>query len=101
MDLRAGGCSQAGGAPCAWPTALVGVTDVLERVRATGLLSDGSPVVVLLSGGRDSVCLLDCAVELGSQVTALHVNYGLRESADADERHCEELCDRLAVPLEV
>ncbi|MEA2233014.1 MAG: tRNA(Ile)-lysidine synthase, partial [Solirubrobacteraceae bacterium] len=38
--------------------------DVFDRVRATGLLPAGGPVVVLLSGGRDSVCLLDVAVRL-------------------------------------
>ena len=43
-------------------TSLRRMEDVLERVRATGLLSEGQAVVVLLSGGRDSVCLLDCAV---------------------------------------
>jgi tRNA(Ile)-lysidine synthase len=37
---------------------------VLDRVRATGLLPAGAPVVVLLSGGRDSTCLLGVAVEL-------------------------------------
>ena len=34
-------------------------------------------------------------------VSALHVNYGLRDAADADERHCGELCERLGVELEV
>ena len=32
---------------------------------------------------------------------ALHVNYGLRDAADADERHCAELCERLGVQLDV
>jgi tRNA(Ile)-lysidine synthase len=73
--------------------------DVLERVRATGLLTEGRPVVVLLSGGRDSVCLLDCAVALGADVTALHVNYGLRDEADEDEQFCRELCERLGASL--
>lgn len=77
------------------------MSDVLERVRATGLLPEGRPVVVLLSGGRDSVCLLDCAVRLGADVTALHVNYGLRAEADTDERHCAAFCAELGVPLEV
>jgi tRNA(Ile)-lysidine synthase len=74
---------------------------VLETVRAANLLAEGEPVVVLLSGGRDSVCLLDCAAELRARVTALHVNYGLRPDADADERFCRELCDRLGVLLAV
>jgi tRNA(Ile)-lysidine synthase len=81
----------------------VAADDLLERVRATGLLPAGGAVVVLLSAGRDSVCLLDVAVRLaGSEaVAALHVNYGLRAEAGADERHCRALCDRLGVALEV
>ena len=57
----------------------------------------------MLSGGQDSTCLLDVAVTLlgAASVGALHVNYGLRESADGDERHCRELCERLGVELEV
>ena len=37
---------------------------VLAHVRATGLLPAGGAVVVMLSGGRDSVCLLDVARRL-------------------------------------
>jgi tRNA(Ile)-lysidine synthase len=76
---------------------------MLEAVRAEGLLADGQPVVVLFSGGRDSTCLLDLAVRIAgaSAVSALHLNYGLRDSAGADEAHCAELCRRLGVPLEV
>ena len=75
--------------------------ELLERVRATGLLAPGSEVVVLLSGGRDSVCLLDVAVELGCSARALHVNYGLRAEADDDEAHCRALCEGLHVALTV
>jgi tRNA(Ile)-lysidine synthase len=79
------------------------MADLLERVRATGLLPGGEAVVVLLSGGRDSVCLLDVAVRLAGPgaTRALHVNYGLREAAGDDERHCRTVCARLGVELEV
>jgi tRNA(Ile)-lysidine synthase len=76
--------------------------ELLERVEAGGLLA-GAPLVVMLSGGRDSVCMLDLAVRArgAEAVTALHVNYGLREEAGEDERHCAQLCRRLEVALEV
>jgi len=77
--------------------------DLLERVRAAGLLPAGAPVVVLLSGGRDSVCLLDLAVRLAGPgaVSALHVNYGLRTDAPGDEALCRALCEQRDVALEV
>jgi tRNA(Ile)-lysidine synthase len=84
------------------------VAQVREAVRAGGLLGENElpthPVVAMLSGGRDSVCLLDVAVALRgkSSVRALHVNYGLRGAeSDADERHCAALCEGLGVELEI
>ncbi|HEV7614878.1 MAG TPA: tRNA lysidine(34) synthetase TilS [Solirubrobacterales bacterium] len=76
---------------------------ILERVRAEGLVAPGEPVVALLSGGRDSVCMLDLAARVAGAdaVTALHVNYGLRDDADADERHCAALCESLGVSLAI
>jgi tRNA(Ile)-lysidine synthase len=76
---------------------------MLDAVREAGLLSTGTPVVAMLSGGRDSVCLLDLAVRLlgPGAVTALHVNYGLRDDSDRDEAHCASLCDRLGSRLEI
>jgi tRNA(Ile)-lysidine synthase len=76
---------------------------LLERVEAGGLIAGPAPLVAMLSGGRDSVCMLDLAVRARGEaaVTALHVNYGLREEAGEDERHCAELCARLGVALEV
>jgi tRNA(Ile)-lysidine synthase len=76
---------------------------VLDSVRAGGLFDSAQPILAMLSGGRDSTCLLDVAVTLRGRgaVSALHVNYGLREDAGADERHCTELCRALGVELQV
>jgi tRNA(Ile)-lysidine synthase len=76
---------------------------LVESVRQSGLLTRDRPIVTMLSGGRDSTCLLDVVVRVrGSQaINALHVNYGLRAEADGDERHCRELCERLGVELTV
>jgi tRNA(Ile)-lysidine synthase len=79
------------------------VERVREQVRASGLLGPGARVVAMLSGGRDSVCLLDVAVALcgAEKVWVLHVNYGLRPDSDADEEHCWALCAQIGVEIEV
>ena len=78
------------------------MTDPLEAARASGLVEEGEPLLVMLSGGADSVCLLDVSVRLGARVEVLHVNYGLRgEASDDDERLCSELCEQLGVKLHV
>ena len=78
-----------------------GSPPVLEAARAGGLIVPGEPLLVMLSGGADSVCLLDVALRLGAGVSALHVNYGLREEAAVDEEHCRALCRSLGVRLTV
>jgi tRNA(Ile)-lysidine synthase len=72
-----------------------------EAARASGLIRSGEPLIVLLSGGADSVCLLDCAQRIGAEVHVLHVNYGLRPGSDADEQFCRVLCDRMDVDITV
>ncbi len=74
-----------------------------ERVRGEGLIAPGTPLLAMFSGGRDSTCLLDLAVALlgAGAVSALHVNYGLRDAAEQDERHCRRLCGLLGVELHV
>lgn len=74
---------------------------VLTVARASGLIHAGEPLLVMLSGGADSTCLLDVAVRLKARATALHVNYRLRPESDDDERHCRALCAGLGVPLHV
>jgi len=79
------------------------MADLLEHVRTGGSLAPGRAVLVLLSGGRDSVCLLDVAVRIAGAgaVAALHCNYALRDGAAGDEAHCAALCERLGVELHV
>jgi len=79
------------------------VEAVQAAARVAGLADESASVVTMVSGGRDSVCLLHVAVALcGAQrVRALHVNYGLRPGADTAERLVDEMCAQLGVPLVV
>lgn len=78
------------------------VDDMREAVRDGGLIGE-RPIVLMLSGGRDSVCLFDVLLGLREScaLRALHVNYQLRSEADEDERHCRALCEHAGVQLQV
>lgn len=60
-----------------------------------------TPVAIALSGGVDSVCLLHWLVNVGVNVTALHVNHHLRKSADTDAEYVGKLCGELGVPYQI
>ncbi|HZA88938.1 MAG TPA: tRNA lysidine(34) synthetase TilS [Solirubrobacterales bacterium] len=72
-------------------------------VRESGLVSDRSSGVVLVSGGPDSGCLAAGLAEHCGRpnVHALHLNYGLRGSAADDEQICRRLCASLRIDLRV
>ncbi len=77
---------------------------VLPRMRAftDRLITRKDSVLVGLSGGADSVCLLHFLRYLSKEkhfrLAALHVNHGLRgKAATADQRFCKKLCQMLEI----
>jgi tRNA(Ile)-lysidine synthase len=71
---------------------------VQQTLRQHKMLEPDDRVVVGLSGGADSVCLLLVLRELGVEVAAAHVNHGLRgAAADEDETFSRQLADRLGI----
>lgn len=65
-----------------------------------------SGVLVGLSGGADSVCLLCFLIEYRRRhadsftIACAHINHGIRGAeADADEEFCKRLCDSLGIEL--
>lgn len=67
------------------------------------MLQGGETVLTAVSGGADSVALLDVLHSLGGEwslsLHAIHVHHGLRPEADADAEFVRALCDRMGVPL--
>lgn len=64
------------------------------------LLREGQRVLIALSGGADSVCLLRVLQSLGYECHAAHCNFHLRgEESNRDEQFVEQLCKELSVPL--
>jgi len=81
------------------------VAAVDRALRATGMPSRSATLVVGLSGGADSVALLDALASLrrrrGFRVVAAHLDHRLRPGSADDAAFCAELCRALDVPLRV
>ena len=81
------------------PAILKTVCDCLLRHGA-----GGKRVCVGLSGGRDSVVLLDLLHRLrptmALQLSAIHVHHGLSSHASEWAAFCKAYCDQLAVPMQ-
>jgi tRNA(Ile)-lysidine synthetase-like protein len=81
--------------------------DLLPRLAALSLQDGGVPagcsILVALSGGADSVALLDVLARLREQrdlrLVAAHLDHALRPGSQRDVVFCRQLCDRLGVPL--
>ena len=80
--------------------------DVLSVIKKYNMLENCDRIVVGLSGGADSVCLLSVLnslkAEYGFSLVAAHINHGIRGAeAQRDEESCKKLCESLDVPLEI
>src|SRR6266404_5394955 len=80
-------------------------SDVLERVLKTisryNMVPPGARVIVAVSGGADSVCLLHALRELGIAVSGIaHFNHKLRaEASDHDEQFVAAMAGHLGLPF--
>ena len=79
------------------------VKNVYETIMASGMICQGDSVVVGVSGGADSVCLLsvlkNLQMSMALQLTAVHIHHGLRgEAADRDRDFVTALCEDMQIP---
>ena len=79
---------------------------VLDFIRKHQLVSDGEKLVVAVSGGADSVCLLHILVglqkELKVKLHLAHLNHQLRElESEADADYVADLARKLGIPATV
>lgn len=79
---------------------------VFSYIEANNLIKQNDNIVIGVSGGADSVCLLNILCEYKKQVPfniyAVHINHNIRgEEALRDERYVENLCKSLDVKLEI
>jgi tRNA(Ile)-lysidine synthase len=77
-----------------------------EPLRRAPARQPAETIVIALSGGRDSMTLLDALARLANErgsglkrLLAVHVHHGLSPNADAWLSHCEAECAARGVPL--
>ena len=76
---------------------------VLEYCKKHKLLNMGDHIVVGVSGGADSVCLLFVLLALQKEydlsLHVVHVNHGIRPEAMEDAAYVEGLCQEKSLPF--
>lgn len=75
---------------------------VINYIKDNNLIKEKDKVLVALSGGPDSVCLLHILHRLKNvfniELGAIHINHMLRgEESDNDEKYIGQLCDKLGI----
>jgi tRNA(Ile)-lysidine synthase len=81
------------------------VHEVVDAARRNDLFPGGGPVVVAVSGGPDSVCLLHALTEarrlLKIRPICVHVDHRLRRDSAEDARYVRRQAERLSLPFEL
>ena len=79
------------------------LTKFQDHLDKTGLIQNGQHVVVAVSGGMDSICLLflfnQLKEEFGFQITVGHINHQLRPDSKRDEAFVKKTCAKFRLPV--
>lgn len=72
----------------------------IEQTVREHIVGLGTPLLLTVSGGADSVALLHAVSRLGATAVVAHCNFHLRgDESNRDERFVRELCSQLGVML--
>ncbi|MBQ8379445.1 MAG: tRNA lysidine(34) synthetase TilS [Clostridia bacterium] len=74
---------------------------VLNTIKEYNLIETGDKVVVGVSGGPDSICLLNVLNNLKKDfkidIFVAHINHMIREEADIETEYVQEFCEKIGV----
>lgn len=83
--------------------------EVKKNIIENNLIMSGDKIVVAVSGGPDSMCLLNILFELKPilkqkydltyDLVVAHVNHGIREESKAEKIYVEKFCKNLDIPF--
>ena len=78
---------------------------VLETIKKYNLIENGDKIVVGVSGGPDSICLVDLLNEIKNdgkinfELVVCHINHMIREEAGEDEEFVRKYCEEKQIPF--
>ena len=70
---------------------------VTKTIKKYNLIKNGDKIVIGVSGGPDSICLLDILKKIKNptfDIIVAHINHMIREEADEDENFVKEYCNK-------
>ena len=74
---------------------------VYDTIKKYNLIENGDKLVLGVSGGPDSICMLVILNELKNklnfEIVVAHINHGIRENAKLDEEYVKEFCENIKV----
>lgn len=75
--------------------------EVLKTIEKYNLIEKGDNIVIGVSGGPDSICLLHILnllkEKLGIQIFVAHINHMIRKEADKETEYVQDFCKKLGV----
>ena len=78
---------------------------VLRTIKENSLIEKNDKVIVGVSGGPDSMCLLDTLYDLKEklqiEIIVCHINHGIRKEADEETLYVQEYCKNHNIPCYV
>ena len=75
--------------------------EVLETIKKYNMIENGEKVVLAVSGGPDSICMLDilndikndATIDINFEIVVAHVNHMIRKEAEEDEKYVKKYCE--------
>ena len=75
---------------------------VLETIKENNLIENGDSIVIGVSGGPDSITLLDILLKIQNKIKfdiyVAHINHMIRKEAKEDQEYVESYCRNRKIP---
>lgn len=75
--------------------------EVLKTIKDNNLINEGDKIVLGVSGGPDSICLLHLLNNLTNTlkitIYVAHINHSIREVADMETKYVQDFCKKIGV----